>query len=166
MQIVEQRVTDPHFSLFDLEEFLTRPLFAHLATASEHGPRESPVWFLWDGEAVWIIGGESFPDTLRREPRCALGIVEFDRFTGRVQHVGFRGRAEVLPFRAEIGRAIMRKYLGPAEAEWDRRFEKIWTGETELPLVRIVPDTAVVREQSYHVGPAPAALAQESGGAG
>jgi hypothetical protein len=48
----------------DLEEFLSRLLFAHLASASEEGPRESPVWFPWEDRAVWIIGslcGDSFP---------------------------------------------------------------------------------------------------------
>jgi hypothetical protein len=30
----------------DLHEFLSRPLFAHLASADEQGPRESPVWFV------------------------------------------------------------------------------------------------------------------------
>ena len=28
---------------FDLDEFLARPLFAHLATASDLGPRDSPA---------------------------------------------------------------------------------------------------------------------------
>ena len=46
MQIVEQKVTSVDRALFELDEFFGRPLFAHLATNSEHGPRESPVWFL------------------------------------------------------------------------------------------------------------------------
>ena len=71
MRIVEGKVSAGDRPLFDLGEFLSRPLFAHLAHASEHGPRESPVWFHWDGVAVWVIGGESFPANLRREPRCA-----------------------------------------------------------------------------------------------
>jgi hypothetical protein len=49
----------------DLEEFLSRPLFAHLATASEEGPRESPVWFLGEDGAVWIIGS-------RRDDCCRI----------------------------------------------------------------------------------------------
>jgi hypothetical protein len=63
MRIVEQKVSAGDGPLFDLDEFLSRPLFAHLAHASEHGPRESPVWFHWDGASVWIIGGDSFPRT-------------------------------------------------------------------------------------------------------
>lgn len=30
---------------FDLDNFLKKPLFAHLSTMSEEGPRDSPVWF-------------------------------------------------------------------------------------------------------------------------
>ena len=98
MRIVERKVTAGDRDLFDLDEFLSRPLYAHLAHDSGNGPRESPVWFHWDGNGLWIIGGTSFPENLRREPRCAIGIVDWDRATGLSQHVGLRGRAEVLPF--------------------------------------------------------------------
>jgi len=56
------RETGNHFDLDEeatrrlMDDVLKRPLFAHLATASEHGPRESPVWFLWEDDAIWIIG--------------------------------------------------------------------------------------------------------------
>lgn len=83
-----------------LDQVLSRPLFAHLATASEQGPRESPVWFLWEEEAIWIIGNyqsDTFPKRIEREPRCAIGVVDFDIATGLVQHVGFRGRARLEP---------------------------------------------------------------------
>jgi hypothetical protein len=149
MNIVERTVSAGDRDLFDLDEFLARPLYAHLAHSSEHGPRESPVWFSWDGQAIWIIGGSTFPYNLEREPRCALGIVDWDPATGRSQHVGFRGRAEVLPFDAERARAIFRRYFGPDEADWDRRFDDVFTGELGLKMVRFVPETAVIRDQSY-----------------
>src|SRR5262249_57004585 len=105
MRIVEQKVSAGDRPLFDPDEFLSRPLYAHLAHNSEHGPRESPVWFHWDGRAFWIIGGTSFPTNLKRDPRCALGIVDWEPATGRSQHVGVRGRAEVLPVAAPLARA-------------------------------------------------------------
>jgi hypothetical protein len=149
MRIVEQKVTAGDRPLFDLAEFLARPLFAHLAHASEHGPRESPVWFHWDGRAVWFVGGESFPANLRREPRCALGVVDFDPATGRCQHVGMRGTAEVLPYDVAIARAMFSRYLGPDEADCDRRFDDVFDGSAGLELVRFTPETVVVRDQSY-----------------
>jgi hypothetical protein len=149
MRIVEQSVSAGDRPIFDLAEFLSRPLFARLEHASVHGPRESPVWFHWDGTSVWIIGGASFPGNLRRDPRCALGIVDFDLATGRCQHVGMRGTAEVLPFEPAVARTIFRRYFGPDEADWDRRFDDVFDGSTDLELVRLTPETVVLRDQSY-----------------
>lgn len=149
MQIIDQKVSAGDRPIFDLAEFLSRPLFAHLAHAAEEGPRESPVWFHWDGASVWIIGGVSFPANLRREPRCALGIVDFDLAAGRCQHVGMRGSAAVLPFDAAMARTIFRRYFGPDEADWDRRFDDVFDGSAGLELVRLIPETVVIRDQSY-----------------
>jgi hypothetical protein len=167
MRIIEQKVSAGDHALFDLEEFLSRPLYAHLAHNSEHGPRESPVWFHWDGQSFWIIGGTSFPANLKRDPRCALGIVDWELGTGRSQHVGVRGRAEVLPFEAAVAKTIFRRYFGPQEEDWDRRFDDVFkdgcavarTGEPILEIVRIIPETVVVRDQSYK----PTAWARQQG---
>ena len=149
MWIVEAMVSAGDRPVFDLAEFLARPLFAHLAHGSEHGPRESPVWFLWDGSAVWVIGGESSPANLRRDPRCAIGFIDFDLPTGRCHHVGMRGTAEILPFDVAVARAIFRRYMGPEEADWDRRLDDVFDGSAKLELVRFTPETVVVRDQSY-----------------
>jgi hypothetical protein len=162
MRIVEEKVSSGDRLLFNLGEFLSRPLFAHLAHSSDHGPRESPVWFHWDGAAVWVIGGESFPANLRRDPRCALGIVEFDPSTGLCQHVGMRGTAEVLPFDVAVARAVFRRYTGPDEADWDHRFDDVFDGSAGLELVRFTPETVVVRDQSYR----PTRWARERGRTG
>jgi hypothetical protein len=150
MNIVEKNVSAGDRATFDLDEFLSRPLYAHLAHSSEQGPRESPVWFHWDGRTVWIIGGTTFPANLKRDPRCALGIVDWDPATGRSQHVGLRGTAEVLAFDAAMARTIFRRYFGPDEADWDRRFDDVFSGELGLEMVRITPETVVMRDQSYH----------------
>jgi len=149
MRIVEQKASASDRQVFDLGEFLSRPLFAHLAHSSENGPRESPVWFHWDGTALWIIGGETFPANLKRDPRCAIGIVDWDLATGRCHHVGMRGTAEVLPYDPAMGRAIFRRYFGPDESDWDERFADIRDGSADLELVRFTPDSVVVRDQSY-----------------
>src|SRR4051812_45821893 len=153
MRIVEEKVSAGDSPLFDLTEFLSRPLFAHLAHVSESGPRESPVWFHWDGTAVWVIGGSAFPATLRRAPRCAIGIVDFAPSTGLCQHVGMRGTAEVLPFDVAVARAVFRRYMGPDEADWDHRFDDVFDGSAGLELVRFTPETVVVRDQSYRPTP-------------
>ena len=135
----------------DVDEFLSRPLFAHLATASDDGPRESPVWFLWEEGALWILGSrrtDSFPARLERDPRCAIGIVDFDLTTGLVQHVGFRGRATIEKLDEEREKRLLARYLGPDEARWDTRFRES-LGDADTVFVRFEPETAVARDVSY-----------------
>jgi Pyridoxamine 5'-phosphate oxidase len=149
MRVVERKVSAADREIFELDEFLSRPLYAHLAHWSEHGPRESPVWFHWDGQALWIIGGTSFPENLRREPRCAVGVVDWDPVSGLSQHVGLRGRAEVLAFDPAVARTIFQKYFGPDMDGWDPRFGEDIEGKTGVPLIRFTPETVVMRDQSY-----------------
>ena len=150
--------TGSHFDLDEeaarslMNDVLSRPLFAHLATSSEAGARESPVWFLWEEGALWIIGNyrtDSFPKRIERDPRCAVGVVDFDPSAGLVRHVGFRGRAALRPHDEErIGR-ILGRYMGRQET-WDPRFVEV-LGDTDYVLVRFEPETAVVRDQSYKI---------------
>ena len=135
-----------------LDELLSRPVFAHLATSSEQGPRESPVWFLWEDGALWIIGNhktDTFPHRIEREPRCAIGIIDFDAATGLVQHVGFRGRARLTPHDPERMKRLLGRYMGHV-SRWDQRFVQI-LDDTDYIFIRFEPETAVVRDQSYEL---------------
>ena len=143
---------DEEFADRLMNEILARPLFGHLATGSEQGPRESPVWFLREDGALWIIGNyetDSFPKRIEREPRCAIGIINFDVSTGLVQHVGFRGQARLEAHDTERMKRLLGRYLGALES-WDPRFVKI-LDDTNYIFIRFEPETAVVRDQSYQV---------------
>ncbi|BAS26825.1 pyridoxamine 5'-phosphate oxidase family protein [Limnochorda pilosa] len=141
-----------------LEELLARPLFAHLATASETGqPCDSPVWFLWEDGAIWIIAEakNTFPARITHNPRCAIGIVDFDRRTGRVWHVGMRGRARVERIDIKRVERLLARYLGPHKESWDPRLwgdAQSWEG---CSFIRFEPETVVARDQSYRAAPAP-----------
>lgn len=135
----------------EVDALLSRPLFAHLATASEEGPRDSPVWFLWEDGQLWILGSrttDTFPARVERDPRCAVGVVDFDVESGRVEHVGFRGRATVEPLDRERAKRLLARYLGPREELWDRRFRESLSDPTTI-FVRVQPETAVARDVSY-----------------
>ncbi|WP_254839324.1 pyridoxamine 5'-phosphate oxidase family protein [Natronomonas marina] len=142
----------------DLEAFLARPLFGHLATHHPDGPRESPVWYLWEEGAAWILGDaatDTFPARVEREPACSLGVVDFDAERGLVQHVGVRGHGTVEPFDRDRAERLLARYLGADRADWDGRFSEYVTNPTETALlVRIEPDTVVARDQSYSPAPA------------
>ncbi len=157
MKIIQE--TGNHFDLNEsrayslLNEILSRPLFAHLATASEFGVRESPVWFLWEDEILWIIGNyktDTFPSRVERESRCAIGIVDFNLSTGLVQHVGFRGYASIQSHDESRAKRLLSRYLRGQQKEWDSRFIDV-LGDTDFVFVRFEPETVVVRDQSYTV---------------
>jgi Pyridoxamine 5'-phosphate oxidase len=156
MKIVQE--TGSNFDLDEdaardlLSDLLSRPLFAHLATVSDQAPRESPVWFLWENGALWIIGNyrtDTFPKRIELEPRCAIGIVDFNSSTGVVQHVGFRGRARLEPHDEERMKRLLSRYMGEVD-QWDERFVEI-LGNTDYIFICFEPETAVVRDQSYKV---------------
>lgn len=133
---------------FNLDEFLKKPLFAHLSTLSQEGPRESPVWYFWENDCIWIIGtpSDSFPRRVEENPECAIGIVDFDHTTGKVLHAGFRGHATVEPFDKGIVTRLLTRYLGLEEDKWDPMFKDL---EDDNILIRFVPETIVVRDQSF-----------------
>lgn len=135
---------------FDLDEFLKKPLFAHLSTLSANGPRESPVWFHWENECIWIIGtpsSDSFPGRVEENPKCAIGIVELDHTTGKVLHAGFRGCATVESFDKGITNRLLTRYLGSNHEKWDPMFREL---DDNNILIRFVPETVVVRDQSFN----------------
>jgi nitroimidazol reductase NimA-like FMN-containing flavoprotein (pyridoxamine 5'-phosphate oxidase superfamily) len=86
----------------DVEEFLARPLTAHLAT---HGPHVRPVWFLWEDCAFWILTGP-WSNVLRdvtRNSRVALVVDTTNLVTGETKQALATGHAEILPWDADRG---------------------------------------------------------------
>lgn len=136
----------------ELEEFLARPLFCHLGTLSENGPRVSPLWFLWEDGAIWIIAtlsNKTFPDRIEDDPRTAISIIDFNPESGRVEHVGLRGRATVEQFEGDRGERLLTQYCGEDEPEWDEMFRGLGDEAERYAFVRFVPETVVERDQSY-----------------
>ena len=149
----------------EIDQLLARPLFAHLATASDHGARGSPVWFLWEDGVIWIICSpttDTFAARIQRDPRCAIGVVDFDRATGLVQHVGLRGRASVEAFDVDRVARLLSRYLGGDVSAWDVRFRATLRSQNDHALIRFVPETVVAREQSYELRDAAPAVTSEA----
>ena len=146
MELVENTLGEP------IEAVLSRPLFCVLAQRSGDGPRASPLWFLWEEGAVWIVAqtGRSYPERVRRDPRSALAVVDFDPAVGRVHHVGMRGRAAMEPYDADRAGRLFERYLGPERDAWPDRFRGL--DPDDYGLIRFEPETVVARDGSY---PAP-----------
>lgn len=129
---------------------------AHLATASPDGPRDSPVWFLFEDDRFWLIGTnrDSFVHRLRAEPRCALGIVDFDARAGILRHLGIRGRAAIGPMQPARLNRLLERYLGPDEAEWNAWFQANVVEPLDV-MIEITSTSTVAKDASFfRTGPA------------
>ncbi|GAA3889795.1 pyridoxamine 5'-phosphate oxidase family protein [Streptomyces sedi] len=140
---------------FPLDAFLALPLTARIATA---GPTVRPVWFLWEGEAFWILTGQWswLPRHVAKEPSVALVVDECDLNTGRVRQVIARGRGELLPFDVPRGRRKLSRYLGPDESRWDPRFVRYLHGDHERSdtrWLRVRPERLTAKDLSFRVRP-------------
>lgn len=139
-----------------LETFLARPLFCFLGTVTGDEPRVSPLWFLWEDGAIWIIAdeGKTYPQRVRDTPATAIAIVDFDRSSGSVQHVGMRGRSVIRPHDPDRAIRLLTKYLGEDMKAWDgSRFPDPHTWSDEMAMIRFDPETVVARDQSYVPAP-------------
>ncbi|KUN09200.1 pyridoxamine 5'-phosphate oxidase [Streptomyces yokosukanensis] len=101
-----------------------------VATAHpDHGPHQVPLWFLWDGRAVWMCtgAGSATARNVRAEPRVHLGLPD----TADV--VLLHGEAECFPDDEVPGEAA-EAFCG--KFGWDPRAE-----EGAFLYIRVVPRT-------------------------
>ncbi|MFC8419618.1 pyridoxamine 5'-phosphate oxidase family protein [Streptomyces sp. NPDC057236] len=95
----------------------------------DHGPHQVPLWFLWDGRAMWMCTGATSVTArnVRTEPRVRLALPDsFDV-------VLLQGEAECFPDREvpdDAAAAFADKF------GWDPRTE-----EAPFLYVRVVPRT-------------------------
>ncbi|MFF8772371.1 pyridoxamine 5'-phosphate oxidase family protein [Kitasatospora sp. NPDC015120] len=95
----------------------------------EHGPHQVPLWFLWDGRAVWMCTGAASATArnVRAEPRVRLALPD------SYDVVLLQGEAEWFPDQdvpADAAEAYTAKF------GWDPRTE-----EGSFLYVRVVPET-------------------------
>ena len=127
-----------------IEAVLAEPVLARLATTNPKTlqPHVVPVWFLWDGESVWI---SSFVSTrkireLQRNPRGAV-LIESKQEGGKLTAVLLEGPVELVrePHQRvyDIASRIYTRYLG---AEGIKALEpQSWLNDPENLLVRLTP---------------------------
>ncbi|OSY39673.1 MULTISPECIES: pyridoxamine 5'-phosphate oxidase family protein [Pseudonocardia] len=122
------------------EEFLARPLVAHVATS---GPTVRPIWFLWEEAAVWWITGDysRLPRRLAADPDVVVVVDSCDLATGEVLQVVMSGSAEVVDMDLDRARRKLTRYLGPDPGGWPERFRAVLR-RPDTRLVRLVPRRA------------------------
>lgn len=78
----------------ELDEFLTTERTCRVATFSaSSGPHCTPLWFVWDGEAMWftsLVRSQRWTD-MERDPRVAV-VVDAGADYGELRGAEIRGR--------------------------------------------------------------------------
>jgi hypothetical protein len=138
---------------FDPDLVLAMPLMANLATISDDGPRNAPVWFLWEDGALWMPGSADGSSVQRvvRDPRCAVEIVHYDHAGGILAHIGLRGNATVEPMSPTRFRRLLAKYLGADEATWNAWFIDTIAriDDPDGRLIRLSPSSVFTNNVSF-----------------
>jgi PPOX class probable F420-dependent enzyme len=124
---------------------LSEPLLARIATASPDDlqPHVVPVWFLWDGESVWISSYSSTRKIreLQGNPKCSIVIDTSGRPDG-LSAVLFEGRAELVTepreFVREMVTRVYARYLGPEGVLAAEPQE--WIHSPENLLIKLTPE--------------------------
>jgi nitroimidazol reductase NimA-like FMN-containing flavoprotein (pyridoxamine 5'-phosphate oxidase superfamily) len=127
-----------------IESVLAEPVLARLATTNPRTlqPHVVPVWFMWDGESVWI---SSFGSTrkireLKNNPRGAV-LIESKQEGGKLQAVLLEGTVELVTqprqLVSEIAIRIYIRYLGQ-EGVKDSEPQS-WLKDPENLLIKLTP---------------------------
>jgi PPOX class probable F420-dependent enzyme len=124
---------------------LSEPLLARIATVSPDDlqPHVVPVWFLWDGESVWISSYSSTRKIreLQGNPKCSIVIDTSGRPDG-LSAVLFEGRAELVTepreFVREMVTRVYARYLGPEGVLAAEPQE--WIHSPENLLIKLTPE--------------------------
>lgn len=117
----------------ELDAFLRSERTARVATMSPDGPHNTPLWFWWDGEAIWLYSltrSQRWAD-VQRDPRVAIVVdagVEYlelqgVEITGRAEFVGEAPRTGEEPIEelAALEKEFAAKYFNIDFMPYDGR---------------------------------------------
>lgn len=138
---------------FEPEEVLRLPLMANLATVCPEGPRNSPVWFIWEENAIWMPGAAngSPVQRLKNNPQCAVEIVSYDNERGILLHLGLRGCATIEAVSVSRFKRLLSKYLGSDEATWNTWFidNIARIDDPNGRMIKLVPQSTFTNDVSF-----------------
>jgi hypothetical protein len=81
----------------ELDAFLTAGRTCRVATSSPAGPHLTPLWYVWDGTALWLsslVGSQRWTD-VQRDPRLAV-LIDAGEEYAELRGAELRGTAEVV----------------------------------------------------------------------
>jgi nitroimidazol reductase NimA-like FMN-containing flavoprotein (pyridoxamine 5'-phosphate oxidase superfamily) len=127
-----------------IESILAEPVLARLATSNPKTmqPHVVPVWFLWDGEFIWVSSfmGTRKISELKNNPRGAI-LIESKQPNSKLQVVLIEGTVELVTEPREVVSAvssrIYERYLG-AEGVKDPEPQS-WLNNPKNLLIKLTP---------------------------
>lgn len=138
---------------FDPEIVLSRPLMANLATVTASGePRNSPVWFVWEEDALWMLSDVTSSSTQRiaDNPNVAVEIVDYDNAAGLLRHLGMRGTATVVPMNPARFKRLLRRYLGPEDQQNQWFINNVARiDDPDGRMIRLAPTSVFTNDVSF-----------------
>lgn len=124
-----------------VKDLLAQPVLARLGTANPLNaqPHVTPVWFLWDGEFLYI---SAFISTRKGKevtanPRISV-LIDLEKPTRAVL---LEGHAEVLADQAQVApvsEAIYAHYVG--EQEVKKEPYQSWAKDAENRVIKLKPE--------------------------
>jgi PPOX class probable F420-dependent enzyme len=137
----------------ELDAFLGDQRTCRFATTGPDGPHVAPVWFVWDGRAIWVysLTRSQRWANVSRDPRVAV-VVDDGHHYHELHGVEIEGQATVVgpvprtgqenenaPELAEPERLMAAKYFGQesptASAEMTHDGRHAWLRVTPLKMV-------------------------------
>lgn len=138
---------------FDPEIVLSRPLMANLATATASGePRNSPVWFVWEEDALWMLSDVTSSSTQRiaKNPNVAVEITDYDNAAGLLRHLGMRGTATVEPMNPARFKRLLHRYLGPEDQQNQWFINNVARiDDPDGRMIRLAPTSVFTNDVSF-----------------
>jgi nitroimidazol reductase NimA-like FMN-containing flavoprotein (pyridoxamine 5'-phosphate oxidase superfamily) len=133
-----------------METYLAETLLAHVATANPKTlqPHVVPVWYLWDGDCLWIHAYSKLRKSreLAANPRCAVAISS-ERGGLPFAAVMMEGEAELVyeprQFVHDQAEKIYRRYMKPEEIQAPD--PQSWLGDPEIGLIKLIPKQIYLR---------------------
>ena len=129
----------------DIDIILAQPLLARLATTNckTLQPHLTLVWFLWDGESIWISAFSSTRKIkeIQGNPKIAV-LIEPKSTEYKLQAVLLEGSAELITDQREMVKEMSLKiyehYLGPEGVLAED--PQSWARDAENRLIKLTPE--------------------------
>jgi|SRR5271163_36961 len=125
------------------DDFLDGERTCRVATVGTDGPHVTPLWFVWDGQAVWltsIVRSQRWTD-VQRDPRMTV-LVDAGQGYAELRGVEIRGRAR------SVGEVPRTGQPNESLVEPERRFGAkyvggVFTHDGRHAWLQVIPDKIV-----------------------